>query len=160
MPEKSQKNFWSPGGPGEQAKWGSWGAIFLKNSILCIFGDITSNLSKDRCQKLPQKIFDPQGDRGASKCGHLGASFLKIWILGIFLWYFYMNWLGQFERNFGQNSQCARITSKPNLFINWNLKFPSEFPSGRNSIAICSSGLSQALTLAKEVAKLACCQKV
>ena len=64
MPETSQKNFWPPGGPGGQVIGGSWGASFLKIYIIGIFGDISSNLTWDRCQKPPKNFFDPQGDQG------------------------------------------------------------------------------------------------
>ena len=42
---------------------GHKGDSFLKIYILGIFGDISSNLSLDRCQKPPQNFFDSQGDR-------------------------------------------------------------------------------------------------
>ena len=73
MPETSQKKFCPPGGPGGRVNGGSRGASFLKICILGIFGDISSNLSWDRCQKPPKKILTPRG-----------ASFLKICLLGIF----------------------------------------------------------------------------
>ena len=85
MPEASQKKIWPPGGPGGRVNGGSRGASFLKICILGIFGDISSNLSWDRCQKPPKTFFDPQGAQGASKWGAAGGdSFLKICILGIF----------------------------------------------------------------------------
>ena len=62
---------------------GHKGDSFLKIYILGIFGDISSNLSLDRCQKPPQKLFDSQGcqvGQGASNQGGQlgeGAVFLK-----------------------------------------------------------------------------------
>ena len=85
MSEASQNFFWSPGGPGGHVKGGSRGDSFLKICILGIFGDFSSNLSWDRCQKPPKKIFDLQGGQGGEYTGAAGgASFLKICILGIF----------------------------------------------------------------------------
>ena len=67
---------------------GHKGDSFLKIYILGIFGDISSNLSLDRCQKPPQKIFDSKGGQGGEYLGGTvggrGASFLKICILDIF----------------------------------------------------------------------------
>ena len=53
-----------PGGTGGQVNGGHGGASFLKICILGIFGDISSNLSLDRCQKPPKKFFDSQGGQG------------------------------------------------------------------------------------------------
>ena len=64
MPETTPKFFWPPGGTGGQVNGGSKGASFLKICILCIFGDISSNLSWDRCQKPLRIFFDPQGRQG------------------------------------------------------------------------------------------------
>ena len=50
-----------PGGAGGQVKGGARGASFLKICILGIFGDISSNLSLDRCQKPPKNNFYYQG---------------------------------------------------------------------------------------------------
>ena len=88
MPEASRKFLWPPGGPGGRVIGGtdSRGASFLKICILGIFGDIFSNLSRDRCQKPPKKVLTPRGARGASiQGGQLGGgSFLKLCIHGIF----------------------------------------------------------------------------
>ena len=54
-----------PGGPGGQVNGGHGGASFLKICILDIFGNISSNLSLDRCQKPPKIFFVSQGARGA-----------------------------------------------------------------------------------------------
>ena len=54
--------FW---GFGVLGFWG-WGASFLKICILDIFGNISSHLSLDRCQKHPKKILTPRGVRGAN----------------------------------------------------------------------------------------------
>ena len=83
MPETSQKFFLTPrGARGDRED------SFLKNYIFGIFGDISSNLSLDRCQKPPKNFFDPQGGQGGQggtvNRTSRGASFLKICILGIF----------------------------------------------------------------------------
>jgi len=73
-----QKNFLTPRGAR-----GDRGDSFLIIYILGIFGDISSNLSLDRCQKPPKKFYDSQGGPGGivirGTAG--GASFLKIYIL-------------------------------------------------------------------------------
>ena len=48
---------------------GHKGDSFLKIYIFGIFGDISSNLSLDRCQKPPQKFFDSQGGQGGEYSG-------------------------------------------------------------------------------------------
>ena len=60
MPETSPKNCITPRGVREDSNQGeSWGgASFLKICLLDIFGNISSNLSLDRCQKHPKKIVD------------------------------------------------------------------------------------------------------
>ena len=64
---------------------GHKGDSFLKIYILGIFGDISSNLSLDRCQKPPQNFSDSQRSQGDINQGTAGrASFLKISILDIF----------------------------------------------------------------------------
>ena len=57
-------NLGPPGGPGGQVNGGHGGASFLKICILDIFGNISSNLSLDRCQKPPKKISDSQESQG------------------------------------------------------------------------------------------------
>ena len=52
---------------------GHKGDSFLKISILVIFGNISSNLTLDRCQKHLKKIFDSHGCQGAKR----GTVFLK-----------------------------------------------------------------------------------
>ena len=54
---------------GARGDKGDRGDSFLKIYILGIFGDISSNLSLDRCQKPPKKIFDSQGGQGGEYSG-------------------------------------------------------------------------------------------
>ena len=68
MPKTSQNFFLTPrgakGGEYSGGTVGGRGASFLKICILGVFGDILSNLSLDRCQKHPKKVFDFQGGQG------------------------------------------------------------------------------------------------
>ena len=83
MPETFQKIFLTPRGDrGDRGPGGARGDSFLKIYILCNFGDISSNLSCDRCQKPPKIILTSWEARGASG-GSWGTSFVKICILGI-----------------------------------------------------------------------------
>ena len=67
------------GDRGDRGNRGDRGDSFLKIYILGIFGNISSNLSLDRCQKSPKNFF---GELSGGTVG--GASFLKISILDIF----------------------------------------------------------------------------
>ena len=58
------KVFCPPGGTGGTVNGTLRGDSFLKICIFGIFGDISSNLSWNRCQKPPKKFLDPQGGRG------------------------------------------------------------------------------------------------
>ena len=64
-----------PGGPGGQVNGGHGGASFLKICILDIFGNISSNLSLDRCQKHHKNFLTPRGARGVSKREPQGRQF-------------------------------------------------------------------------------------
>ena len=79
MPENLPKILLTPRGVrGDSNQGESWGGggggSFLKICILVIFGNISSNLTLDRCQKHLKKIFDSHGCQGGQK----GDSFLKI----------------------------------------------------------------------------------
>ena len=77
-----------PGGPGGQSKRGARGASFLKICILGIFGDISSNLSYDRCQKPPKNNFDSQVVPGGQvNMGHRGVGMQ--FSLNLHSWYFW-----------------------------------------------------------------------
>ena len=92
MPDTSQKFFWPPGGTGGTVNGTSRGASFLKICILGIFGDISSNLSWDKCQKPPKKIFDPQGDQGGQLSGAAGGTVLLKSVFLVFLVIFLQTW--------------------------------------------------------------------
>ena len=79
MPETSQKFFLtSRGARGASKRGGHKGDSFCKIYILGIFGDISSNLSLDRCQKHPKIFLTSRGARGASKQGATrGTVFIK-----------------------------------------------------------------------------------
>ena len=63
-PKTSQKFFLPPWGRGGELHGSSRGASRRKLCHLGIIGDISSNLSWDRCQKPPKKFFDPRGGQG------------------------------------------------------------------------------------------------
>ena len=71
MPETSQTKILTPGGPGGLVNRGQLGASFLKICILGIFGDISSNLSSERCQKPPKFFLTPGGPGGLVNRGQL-----------------------------------------------------------------------------------------